>query len=397
MYLVPEKELNQRIDNIQELLSKKRLNGCLIMQNVDLFYFSGTMQDSILFIPTSGSPLLMVRKSFERAQNESKLKNIIAFKIFDEIPSLMQDFGFKDITNLGLEYDVLPVKIYLNFIELFPKTQFSDVSRLIKKVRMFKSDYELKQMKQAAQLSKELFSKLPELLIEGKRELDLAAEVESLYRKAGHQSAIRVRRFSQELLFGPLVSGASMSYPTPFDGPVGAEGLYPAVPQGASIKKISLGEPIMADLVFGYNGYLIDKARTFAIGQLPSELVDTHRFILELNQEIEDLLSPGTDCAHIYEKIMARVQNSPYKEYFMGYGGNQVKFIAHSLGLEIDELPVIAQGFHFELKPGITLAVEPKIFYPDRGGVGIENTYVIKEKGAEKLTVFPENIIYTKA
>jgi Xaa-Pro dipeptidase len=397
MYLVPEKELNQRIDNIQELLSKGGLNGCLIMQNVDLFYFSGTMQDSILFIPTSGSPLLMVRKSFERAQNESKLKNIIGFKIFDEIPSLMQDFGFKDISKLGLEYDVLPVKIYLKFIKLFPKTQFSDVSRLIKQVRMIKSDYELKQMRQAAQLSKELFSKLPELLIEGKRELDLAAEVESLYRKAGHQSAIRVRSFSQELLFGPLVSGASMSYPIPFDGPVGAEGLYPAVPQGASTKKISWGEPIMADLVFGYNGYLIDKARTFAIGQLPSKLVDTHKFILELNQEIEDLLSPGADCAHIYEKIMARVQNSPYKEYFMGYGGNQVKFIAHSLGLEIDELPVIAHGFHFELKPGITLAVEPKIFYPKKGGVGIENTYVIKEKGAEKLTVFPENIIYAKA
>jgi Xaa-Pro aminopeptidase len=397
MYLVPEKELNQRIANFQELLSKKRLNGCLIMQNVDLFYFSGTMQDAILFIPVSGSPLLMVRKSFERAQNESKLKNIIGFKIFDEIPSLMQDFGFKNIANLGLEYDVLPVKIYLKFIELFPKTQFFDVSRLIKQVRMIKSDYELKQMRQAAQLSKELFSKLPELLIEGKRELDLAAEVESLYRKAGHQSAIRVRRFSQELLFGPLVSGASMSYPTPFDGPVGAEGLYPAVPQGASTKKISLGEPIMADLVFGYNGYLIDKARTFAIGKLPSELIDTHKFILELNQKIEDLLSPGADCAHIYEKIMDRVQNSPYKEYFMGSGGNQVKFIAHSLGLEIDELPVIAQGFHFELKPGITLAVEPKIFFPDKGGVGIENTYVVKEKGAEKLTVFPENIIYAKA
>lgn len=396
MYLVPEKELNQRINNIQELLCEKELDGCLLMQNIDIFYFSGTMQDGALFIPASGFPLLMVRKSFERAQIESKLKHIIVLKRLDEAPAILQAFGFKYISKVGLEYDVLPVRIFSKLTKIFPKIQFSDVSDLIKQVRMFKSDYELKQMRQAAQLSKELFAKLPDLIIEGKRELDLAAEVESLYRKAGHQSAIRVRRFSQELLFGPLVSGDSMSYPTPFDGPVGARGLYPAVPQGASIKKIRSGEPIMADLVFGYNGYLVDKARTFAIGKLPSELVDTHKFILELNQRIEELLCPGADCADIYEETMAQVQNSSYKDYFMGHGDNQVKFIAHSLGLEIDELPVIAQGFHFELKPGIALALEPKIFYPEKGGVGIENTYVINEKGIEKLTIFPEGIIYAK-
>jgi len=357
MHIVPQEELDQRINRFQKLLSSKEVDGCLIMQNVDLFYFSGTMQDAVLFIPYSAHPVLMVRRSMERAKKESKLKNIIPLRRLEDIPSILPDFGFKKILTIGLE---------------------------------------LEQMQQAAVLSKQLFSQLPELIKEGKRELDLEAEMESLYRKAGHQGIIRIRRFSQELLFGPLVSGASMSYPTPFDGPVGAEGLYPAVPQGASNKIIRSGEPIMADLVFGYNGYFIDKARTFALGKLPQALVDAHKFAIDLNRKIEDLLAPGADCGQIYQDIIADVQSSPYIDYFMGYGNNQVKFIAHSVGLELDELPVIADGFQFELQPGMTLAVEPKIFFPEKGGVGIENTYVIREGGKEKLTIFPEDIIYSK-
>lgn len=395
MHIVPAEEHDQRIDRFQKLLSNKGLDGCLILQNVDLFYFSGTMQDAVLFIPASGLPILMVRRSMERAKKESKLKNIIPCKRLEDIPLILQDMRFTSISTLGLEFDVLPVKIYLKLKKIFSQSQFIDVSSLVKQLRMIKSSYELQQMRQAAVLSKQLFSQLPELIKEGKRELDLEAEVGALYRKAGHQGLIRMRRFSQELLFGPLVSGASMSYPTPFDGPVGAEGLYPAVPQGASTKIIRSGETIMADLVFGYNGYFIDKARTFALGKVPQELVDAHKFAMDINQKIEHLLAPGANCEQIYQEIIAEVQGSPYKDYFMGYGSNQVKFIAHSVGLELDELPVIAQGFHFELQPGMTLAVEPKIFFPEKGGVGIENTYVIKEDGAEKLTIFPEDIIYS--
>ncbi len=41
----------------------------------------------------------------------------------------------------------------------------------------------------------------------------------------------------------------------------------------------------------------------------------------------------------------------------------------------------------------MTVAIEPKIFFPERGGVGIENTYLITETGFEKLTTYPEEII----
>ena len=62
--------------------------------------------------------------------------------------------------------------------------------------------------------------------------------------------------------------------------------------------------------------------------------------------------------------------------------------------LELDELPVLASKSSARTEPGMTLAIEPKIFFPGRGGVGIENMYLIIDTGFEKLTPFSEDIIY---
>ena len=66
--------------------------------------------------------------------------------------------------------------------------------------------------------------------------------------------------------------------------------------------------------------------------------------------------------------------------------------LATELGLELDEIPVIAPKFETPLEPGVVMAVEPKVFYPGLGGVGVENTYVITEKEPEKLTLCPQDI-----
>jgi Xaa-Pro aminopeptidase len=62
------------------------------------------------------------------------------------------------------------------------------------------------------------------------------------------------------------------------------------------------------------------------------------------------------------------------------------------VGLELDEIPVIAPKFDTPLEPGVVLAVEPKVFYPGLGGVGTENTYVVTEGGCERLTTCPQEI-----
>ena len=121
-------------------------------------------------------------------------------------------------------------------------------------------------------------------------------------------------------------------------------------------------------------------------------MAEAHRFALDLNHEIELMLKPGALSSGIYQYALELVKSSPYANGFMGLGDSQVRFVGHGVGLELDELPVLAGGFDIPLEPGMTIAIEPKIFFPERGGVGIENTYLVTESGFENLTLFPEEI-----
>lgn len=73
--------------------------------------------------------------------------------------------------------------------------------------------------------------------------------------------------------------------------------------------------------------------------------------------------------------------------HFMGYGDDQVKFLGHGIGLEIDEWPVLANRFLTPLSPGMVIAIEPKFAFPGEGVVGVEDSYAITADGFERLTV----------
>jgi Xaa-Pro dipeptidase len=77
----------------------------------------------------------------------------------------------------------------------------------------------------------------------------------------------------------------------------------------------------------------------------------------------------------------------------MGFGQGRVRFLGHGVGMEIDELPVLAPGFDRPLERGNVIAVEPKFVFPGRGSVGIENMYAVTADGWEKMTTASEELI----
>lgn len=68
MHTVPRQEIHQRISKFQNQLAARQLDGAFILQNADLFYFSGTIQSAVLFVPADDVPLLMVLKNVKRAE-----------------------------------------------------------------------------------------------------------------------------------------------------------------------------------------------------------------------------------------------------------------------------------------------------------------------------------------
>ena len=382
---IPRSELETRWARVRRFMD---CDALIVLQNVGQFYLTGTLQTGVLWFPRDGEPTFAVRKSYERAKIESPLKNIVPLKSYSELPSLFPNPG----KTLGFECDVVPVSTYEQVVKHFKSSTAIDASMVLRKARGAKTSYEVDCIRHAARQLDRAFLDIPAQLREGLTELELGARIEFVMRSEGHQGLTRVRRFNMEMHYGTASFGDSAAYPHNFDGPVGARGLYPAVPAMGGRKQLRRGEPVIVDIVGGYAGYIADGTRVYSLGPLPPELQDAHAYILDLNAWIEEQLRPGNIPGEIYTRILERVAKGPYASQFMGAGENQVKFVAHSVGLELDEIPVIAPKYETPFEPNTVMAVEPKIFFPGVGGVGTENTYVIAESGPERLITCPQEL-----
>jgi Xaa-Pro dipeptidase len=388
----PKSEVVRRIAKLQESMRQNDIEGAVIVQNADLFYFTGTIQNSHLFIPSKGQPLLMVKKNLERAIEESPLDNIIGVSSLKEIDIALQSRGYGPFKTLGFELDVLPAKMYLRYQKLFKPAEIVDISGLIRTVKMIKSPYEIEILKDAAKVQLEIFSFIKDNLREGMSELEISGMVAGLARKKGHPGLMRVRGFNQELFYVHLLSGSNTN-PSYFDGSVGGKGISPAFAQGSCNKVIGRNEPVLVDFSFILDGYMLDQTRVFCSGKLPDHLARAHASAVHILKELEIMARPGVACSELYDRAMQLAGESGFIKHFLGFP-ESVAFIGHGVGIELDELPVIAHGFDTPLEEGMVFALEPKYVFPD-GAVGLENTYLVTRGGLEKLTVFEEDIIYT--
>jgi len=393
MELLPKSETNSRQLEIQSRMRESGLDALFVLQNADLYYFSGTVQVGLLCIPAEGEPVFLVQKSLSRARQESPLERLIAIRGLRKAPEALEAEGIRHLRRVGLEMDVLPAAQYLRLREIFSATEFVDVSEEIRRLRMIKSAYEVAQIRRAAGMLGLAFREIPGWMRPGATELEISANLEGLLRRLGHQGMVRMRGFNYEISYGTVSVGSNACHPTYFPGPVGFTGLYPAVPNGGSYSRLERGHTLMADVVGGFGGYIADKTRTFSLGEPPGDMEAAHTLILEILRELEAMLKPGVPCEKLWEHSLDRVKHSPYADGYMGLGDSRVRFLGHGVGLELDELPVLAKDSSIALQPGMTLAVEPKIFFPGRGGIGVENTYLITETVCENLTPFPEEII----
>src|SRR5512135_37880 len=108
----PLEEVENRLVRVRAGMEKQGLEGLLVIQKMNLYYLSGTTQDGLLFVPSEGEPVLMIKRELERAMAESPLSNVVALRSNREIPSLIQAHCGKVPPALGLELDVLPVRDY---------------------------------------------------------------------------------------------------------------------------------------------------------------------------------------------------------------------------------------------------------------------------------------------
>ena len=101
---------------------------------------------------------------------------------------------------------------------------------------------------------------------------------------------------------------------------------------------------------------------------------------------------PGIPAGHVYDMAMAFVEDSGYGSFFMGAEKQRIRFIGHGVGLELDEYPFLAKGQQLRLHENMVIALEPKLVFPGKGVVGVENTHVVTPDGLRPLTTYPQEI-----
>lgn len=397
---IPAELVRQRIERLQRVMQAEHMDAFLITQNIDLYYFSGSMQNGYLFIPSIGEATFYVRRSFERAKLETAVRvaELGAFRHFGqtlrhEYPSLFRD-GAE--LRVAADLDVLPAQLFIKLSELLGSSgrcELIDGSVQIRRLRMIKDPLEISRIEAAAEVVSEALDEALNELREGVSELAWMARVEYELRIRGHIGLMRLRGYNQEITTGMVISGAAAAVPTYFDGPAGGLGLGAASPQSVSKSLIKRNEPILIDIGCCIDGYVIDQTRTAVIGELPVTLMRAYKVSESLILAAEKQMIPGSLCSQLYEDALASCAAAGLSDHFMGCGADQAKFLGHGIGLEIDEWPVLAKGFHMPLEPGMVIAVEPKFTFPGHGVVGIENSYLITEQGAKTLTRSKEALI----
>lgn len=388
----PRAEIEGRIGALQQVLARKGWNAALILQKTDLFYFAGTIQQATLYVPAAGVPVLMVNRSLERARAESPIDRIVAMSSLSQIPGILKQAGCALPETLGLELDVLPVNLFFRYRDVFKGVEAVDISTEIRLLRAVKSAFEIALIREAAQLSDRVAARFPELIREGMTEVELAGRVEAEARRLGHQGVVRMRLWGGELFYGHLLSGPSGGVPSYHSSPTGGSGVNPAVAQSAGFRTIQRHEPVMLDYVFAYRGYISDHTRIFSLGRMPDDLIRAHTTMLDLQSEIQRMARPGAVSGSVYDFALKYVIDRGYGEHFMGVGAERVRFVGHGVGLELDEFPFLNAGQTLELQQDMVIALEPKLVFPGRGVVGIENTHVVTPDGLEQLGRFPGEI-----
>ena len=382
---VPASELEARLERFRRAMDAAHPGWEMAAVNhkVAMYYFTGTIQEGVLLIRPQDA-VFWVRRSFERACNESHFSDIRPMHSFREAaafygsaPKVM----YVETKKATLDWERMLHK-YFAFEEL------GSFDSVLQDLRMVKSEYELKQMEQSGAIHETVLDIVaPKLIHGGISEAQLAIAIYSEMVQRGSHGTARFNQALGEEAVGIASFGKSGLVRTGFDGPGGTDGTCIAVQSiGNAFRKLQSGRLVYLDIPCGFDGYHTDKTVVYYYGDLAKDeqskhLIEAQQRCLELEQEVVRLMVPGEPIENLYLRTMDKFDNI-YGDAFMNGG----KFLGHSIGLVMDEAPAIAKGFKQPLQPGMTFAVEPKIALPGLGMVGTENTYVVTEKGARSLT-----------
>lgn len=347
-----------RIGRLRGVLAGEGLDSFLAVRPENRYYLTG-------FTGTSGSVLITGSETYlftdfrydQQAREQSPhCRVVVAPDTLMETMGGME--GELDFSRLGCEGDYLTHLQFNALGERLPGREIRPTAGLVEGLRAIKDEGEIGAIAAAAGLSDQALDHILPFIREGVTEAELALEIEFFMRRKGAEGAA----------FSLIVASGPRS----------------AMPHGtATGRRLAGGELLTMDFGAVVGGYCSDITRTVAVGRADKKMEEIYRIVLEAQLA-------GIDA--VREGVPASAADRAAREVIRrhGYGGNFGHSTGHGLGLQVHESPRLSSRDNSILRKGMVVTVEPGIYLPGWGGVRIEDSVVVEEKGCRVLTSSPK-------
>ncbi|MBP7654534.1 aminopeptidase P family protein [Candidatus Dependentiae bacterium] len=386
-------EFNHRISKLQNHLASKNIDAAVLTQNSDIYYYSGSCEPLYLIIHSKKPAVMLARKAISRIREEVKHIELFEFYNSSDMQKIIDKLELKNSGCIGFTLDTVSYSTVDRFKKIINFSAAADISFDVRMLRVCKSESELNVQIEAGKITAQLPEVIKKVFVPGMTELELSAEIEKYFRLNGGSPVIRCRKEGIECI-GVCSSGINSLSGTKFDGICSGSGISSATPYGASRDIIQKNIPVIIDFGFSLYGYIVDITRMFCYGKVSDKIINAYNSMLKIENELIKIIKPGTLWCDIYDSAFKMAVSAGYEKEFMGLDSEKVRFVGHGIGLELDEPPFLAPKMNFLLEENMVIAIEPKVSLPDIGVIGIENTYIIRNKHNQLLTCCSNDFIY---
>ena len=344
--------------------SDKKPSAFLVINPKNIFYLTKFTGEGILLLTPEQKCLITDSRYTEQAKQETSDCQIIIQNMNHsdaQTESLCKLISELKIKELGFESDMLTFDLYHKYQDYFPLIKLYPFKNIIEKIRMVKDYKEIDILKKSAKIATKSFLQTIVSIQSDISETSIASLLNCNMRKNGaKKEAFDLIVTSGER--GTLIHGEPSS------------------------KKIKDEELIIIDFGAVYEMYYSDCTRSFVLDKATYDQKKIFDIIKKTQTETLQQVRPGIRCCDLDKYARNIIEDSGYGEYFN-------HSLGHGVGLDIHEFPRLSFTDETVLQPGMVVTIEPGIYVPKVGGVRIEDTVVITEKGCEIITVLPKELL----
>lgn len=351
--------MNLRIANLKNVLKENDIDGIIINNPINVRYLTGLNVEGFLIINDSENIFVTDSRYTEEVNNNLTIEDEITLV---DIASLDENDYlnfFSNCNKVGFEENYISYAKYNEMIRKYRIKESVETNNIIEKLREIKDDLEIESIEKACNITDSCFLHLQDFIKVGMTEKEVVLEIYKYFMSNG----------ADGLAFDTIVaSGENTSKPH-------------AVPTDKIIK---YGDAVLIDFGAKVNGYCADMTRTVFMGEVSEEVRKLYDLVYKEQDIAFEKMKDGVDANLISKSL----QNS-----FNSKGYDLIHALGHGVGLEIHEKPIISIRRNSILKKNMIVTDEPGIYLPGKIGIRIEDTILINDTEATRLTKSNRNLL----